>query len=185
MLLEGRRELLKVGFSPHVRSQELISQSDGIERCLDEISKGLGVALTLSEDVFDASELEELPGDLGGNQAGAPRGGDEADADGTALASELAGDGVRLADLGPPVPQPDRNHRDLRQDYRCPDRRRHFLRALDSQPHVARRIPDYHERFEPCPLPCSGLLLDGHDLHHLVGQLGKEVVHDLELLDGQ
>ena len=51
--------------------------------------------------------------------------------------------------------------------------------------HICRNGLTY-KGLEPGPLTSTGLLLDGHDLQHLVLKRGpKEVVDDLELFDGQ
>jgi hypothetical protein len=47
-------------------------------------------------------------------------------------------------------------------------------------------VSDGHEGLEPGPLSCTGLLLDWHDLQHLVLQGGSdEQVNDLVLFDGK
>ena len=50
--------------------------------------------------------LEQLLGDGGGDDAGTAGGGDEPHPDAAALAGHLAGNRVRLAQLGAPEPTP-------------------------------------------------------------------------------
>lgn len=44
-------------------------------------------------------------------------------------------------------------------------------------------ISDSNESLESSTLSGSGLLLDWHDLHDLILELGEEIIHDLVLLD--
>ena len=47
-------------------------------------------------------------------------------------------------------------------------------------------VSNHDERLKSGALTGTGLLLDGHDLHHLILQLGADkVVDDLRLLDGK
>ena len=63
-----------------------------------------------------------------------------------------------------------------------------FLGELNTESDVAVHITDGNDGLESGSLSSLGLLLDGHDLHDLVGEfslgLGKEFVNDLGLLDG-
>lgn len=60
-----------------------------------------------------------------------------------------------------------------------------LLGALDAKPDVSALVTDSHEGLETGDLTGGRHLLHGHDLHHLVLQLGpKEEVHDLVLCYG-
>ena len=60
-----------------------------------------------------------------------------------------------------------------------------LLRALDAETDVTLEVTDGNEGLEAGALTSAGLLLDGHDLHDLILELGEEVVDDLVLLDGE
>jgi pyruvate/2-oxoglutarate dehydrogenase complex dihydrolipoamide acyltransferase (E2) component len=61
-----------------------------------------------------------------------------------------------------------------------------FRRALYPEAEVAVRVADGDERLEAGALAGARLLLDGHDLHHLVLELVlEEVVDDFSLLHGE
>merc|ERR1719210_3301884 len=116
-----------------------------------------------------------------------PRGGgDETHPDGAALASDLARNGVGLADLVTPEAPPDGQDGQLGQDDGAADGGGHLLGTLDAETDVAVVVADGNEGLEPGPLTGTGLLLDGHDLQDLVLQLGaQESVDDLGFFDGQ
>ena len=91
-----------------------------------------------------------------------------------------------LADLVAPEASSDGDDGQLGQDYGAADGGGHFLGALDAQADVAVVVANGHESLEPRPLTGTGLLLDGHDLQHLVLESGaQEEVDDLELLREQ
>lgn len=50
---------------------------------------------------------------------------------------------------------------------------------------MAIKVTNGDKCLEPCALASPRLLLNGHDLHHLILELGEEEVDDLELLDRQ
>ena len=88
-----------------------------------------------------------------------------------------------FTDLVAPEASSDRNDGQLGEDDGASDGSRHFLGALDPEADVAVVVADGHEGLEPGPLTGTGLLLDGHDLQHLVLESGsQEEVDDLELL---
>merc|ERR1712093_275119 len=59
-----------------------------------------------------------------------------------------------------------------------------FLGRLDTKTNMPIVVTNNDKSLEACTLTGSGLLLDWHDLHHLVLQAGEEKVNDLVLLDG-
>ncbi len=118
-------------------------------RMRTEVAESSSGALGGGVAVLDAGHGEQLLGHGGGDDASSPGCGDEHHQDGAALAGDLAGHGVGLADLVAP----------------------------EATPHG-------HDRLEARALTGTGLLLDGHDLQHLVLQRRtQEVVDDLELLE--
>ncbi|KAJ0566699.1 hypothetical protein HanIR_Chr06g0276521 [Helianthus annuus] len=92
---------------------------------------------------------------------------------------------MHLPNLIPPVPPPDRNHRQLRQNNSPPNRRRHFLRTLHPQTHMPVPIPHNNKRLEPGSLSSPGLFLNRHDFHHLIFQRWKDLVNDLVFFHGE
>ena len=61
-----------------------------------------------------------------------------------------------------------------------------FSTNLNTEPDVTIMVSDSDESLEPSPLTGTSLLLDGHDLQHLVLKgRAQEEVDDLKLLDGQ
>ena len=99
------------------------------------------------------------------------------------LTSDLAGHGVGSTDLVTPETTPDRNDGQLGQDDGTADGGSDFLGALDTETDVAVGIADGNKSLEAGALTGTGLLLDGHDLQHLVLEGSAQVkVDDLELL---
>lgn len=83
---------------------------------LDEVAQSFGGSSGASVDIINASHLQHLLGDTGGDNAGTAGGGDQPHGDTAALARHLDGHCVGLADLVTPVPAADGHHRHLRQD---------------------------------------------------------------------
>ena len=100
------------------------------------------------------------------------------------LTGNLAGHGVGTTDLVTPEASPDGNDGELGQDDGAADGGCHFLGALDAETDVSVGITDGHEGLEASALTGAGLLLDGHDLQHLILESGAQIkVDDLELLN--
>merc|ERR1719419_1986718 len=116
-----------------------------------------------------------------------PRGGgDEAHPDGAALAGDLAGHGVGLANLVAPEPTSHGQDGQLGQDDGAPDGGGDFLGALDAQAYVSVVVADGDEGLKAGALTGAGLLLDGHDLQDLVLKVGsQERIDDFGFFDGQ
>ena len=91
---------------------------------------------------------------------------------------------MRGANLTTPVSASDRDDVELGEDHGALDGVRNLLARLDAEADVAVLVSDDDESLEAHALTRGGLLLHGHDLHHLVGELAEEVLHDLVLLDG-
>lgn len=183
VLLEGRGQEGVLG--PQLGAQVPVRGPQGVKDGLDEVPHGPGVAACAGVAVGDACHVEELLSRGGGDQARPAGSGDEADADRSALAGDLARDGVGEAGRSAPVPPADGGDVELGGGNGTPNGSGDLGGALDAQPDVARGVPDRHEGLEAGALAGAGLLLHRHDLHDLVLELVlEEVVDDLRLLDG-
>ena len=74
---------------PEVGGEVGVSLGDAVEGGLDEVTKSTGGTGGASVDILDTSELEELLGGAGGNDTSTTGGGDETEANGTALTGDL------------------------------------------------------------------------------------------------
>lgn len=90
--------------------------------------------------------------------------GTYSDSDGTALAALLAGQGVRLTEVGSPVASSDGDDAQLGDNDGGTDSSGNFLGGLDAETDVALRVTDDDDGLETCSLTGTGLLLDGLDL---------------------
>lgn len=157
-----------------------------IIRYLDEIPQCLRGSTRRREDIFDPRKLQNLLRHPGGDDPRPTRRGHHAHRDGSTLPSDLAGDGVGLSDLVPPVAPPHGDHRQLGQYDGAANGGGHLLAALYAEADVAVVVADDDEGLEACALSGTCLLLHGHDLHHLVLELRAEKgFDDLVLLDGE
>lgn len=84
-----------------------------------------------------------------------------------------------------PVTSSDGDDGELSEDDSTTDGGSDFLGALDTETDVTVEVTDSNESLEAGALTGTGLLLDGHDLHDFILELGEELVDDLELLDGE
>jgi len=158
-----------------------------IETDLDEVTHGTRVTGRTGVAVRDTSHGQKLGRGGASNKAGTTGGGHEADTDGTALASELAWDGVGLAEGGSPVATADRDDGGLGKSDGATDGVGDFARALDTKADVAVVVADGNEGLEAGTLTSGRLLLDGHDLEDfIVESVGsQDGVDDFGLLDGE
>uniref|UniRef100_A0A182MF71 Uncharacterized protein n=1 Tax=Anopheles culicifacies TaxID=139723 RepID=A0A182MF71_9DIPT len=87
-------------------------------------------------------------------------------------------------DLVTPVATTHRDNGQLGQDDGTTDSGGHFLAALHTETDVTVAVTDGDERLEAGTLTSTRLLLDGHDLQHLIlQQTVQEEIDDLELFD--
>jgi hypothetical protein len=138
----------------------------------------------LGVNIVDAGVLQHALGSRGSDDTSSARGGDQLDVDGSRLALNLGGHGVRFTELGAPVATSNGDDRELGEDDGASDGGSDFLGALDAQTEMTVKVTDSDKGLEAGALTGSGLLLNGHDLHHLVLELGQEQVDDLVLFDG-
>lgn len=200
------RRNLKPGLSPKVRGKETVGVGDGHESGLNEVAESLGRPTGGGVAVLNTCKLEELLRDRGGDDTSTTRSRDETGDGGTALAGNLEeqtdltpfnggngtctstylrGDGVGLTENGTPVTTADGDNAQLSEDDSATNSGSDFLRALDTETDMAIIVTDDNERLETSTLTSTGLLLDRHNLHDLVLELGQEEIDDLVLLDGK
>ena len=79
----------------------------------------------------------------------------------------------------------NRNNRQFSENDSTTDGSCDFLRALDTQTDMSVKVTDGDECLEARTLTGTGLLLNGHDLHNLILELGEEEVDDLVFFDGE
>eukprot|EP00128_Syssomonas_multiformis_P001105 Colp12_sorted_trinity150504_noHs@353 len=182
-LLVGR--LGEDGGLPHVGGQVGVGAGDGSKGGLGEVAEGTSATAGRGVAILNTGHGEHLLGGGGGDDAGTTGGGDQAHTDGTALASDLAGHGVGLADLVTPVSTANGDNGELGKNDGTTDGSGDFLGALNTETDVAIEVTDGNEGLEAGALTGTGLLLDGHDLEDIILELGEEEVDDLVLLDGE
>lgn len=182
-LLKGVRRVL--GGGPEIGGEVSVRLADGEPGGVDEVTKSLGGATGRGVSVVDTGEGEELAGSAGGNETGTAGGGDTTETDRTALARDLARNGVGESELGTPISTANRDSVHLGGDDGTADGGGDFLGALNTQSDVAVQVTDDDPGFKASALTSVGLLLDGGDLHEFILELlAKEVINDLVLLDG-
>jgi hypothetical protein len=90
---------------------------------------------------------------------------------------------VWFAQLVAPESPPHGHDGELGEDDSAADGSGHLLRALDAETHVAVVVADGDKGLEAGALSGASLLLNGHDLEHVVLERGPdEKVDDLKLL---
>lgn len=91
-----------------------------------------------------------------------------------------------LADLVTPVTATHGHHGQLSHDDGTADGGGHLLGALHTETKMAVEVTNAHERLEAGTLTGTGLLLNGHDLHHLILEgRAEEELDNLVLLHGE
>jgi len=184
---------LSLVVSPEVGGKELVRLGKREEGGLREVTHGTSAPTGLGIHVLNPSVLKHLLGHGGTDEPSTTGGGDETDGDGPALASALHGHGVGETKLVTPVATADGDDVELRVGEGLTDGGGNLTRALGAEADVAVAVTHNDERLKASTLTSTGLLLDGHDLHHVIlkgallggGILGVEVIHDLGLLEGE
>lgn len=148
--------LLKGSLLPEVGSEVRVRPLDGGVRCLGEVTERGGLSDGRGVAIGDTSHLEELLGDGSRHDAGTTGSRDEAHGDGSALAGDLARDGMGLSELVTPVSSADRDDGDFGGDDSSTDGGGDFLRALDSESDVTVVVSDSDESLESGTLSGSG-----------------------------
>jgi hypothetical protein len=176
----------EVGRGPQLGGQEAVGLAQGVVHGHGQVTSGAGVTGGGGIHVLDTSHVHQLLGDQGSHDTGTTRGGDQAHADGAALAGHLAGHGVGGTGVQAPVTTADGDQVHLGVDDATADSAGNLLGGLQAKTDVAVAIAHSDVALEASALAGSGLLLDGHDLHDLILQgSAEQEVHNLVLLDGQ
>lgn len=171
--------------APEVGRKESVGLGNSLEGGLKEVTHGSGLTRRLGVAVLDTSELEHALGGGGGNDTGTTGSGHKTAHDRGGLTGHLHGDSVGLTKSVTPVSTTNGDGGELGDNDGTTDGSGDLLGALDTETKVALGVTDGNESLETGTLTGTGLLLDGHDLHNLVLELGEEEVDDLVLLDGE
>ena len=168
---------------PQLRREEAVSLAESGVDGHGEVSSGSGVAVGGRVHVLDTGHGENLLWNERSHDAGATRSGDETNTNRTTLASNLARHSMWHPRVITPVSSTNRNEVHLGIDDASSNGSGNFLSALETQSDMTIPISNSDIALESSTLSCSGLLLYGHDLHHLVLDARAEVIDDLVLLD--
>jgi hypothetical protein len=179
------RTLGELGLFPEIGSQETVSVTNGSEGSLDEVTESTGRTTRGSITIGDTSQLKDTLGSGRGDNTSTTGSRNQTRHNGTTTTSDLTGDGVRLTKVGTPVTTTNGDNGKLGKDDTTTNGSSDFLGTLDTQTDMTILITNDNESLETSTLTSSSLLLNRHDLHDLIGKLGKEIVDDLILLDGQ
>jgi hypothetical protein len=178
----------EVGLGPEIGGKETVSSLKSVEGSKDEVLGGSGSSGRGGVDIIDTGELDELLGDGGSDDTHTSGGGHESDSAGSALASDLHGHGMDETDLVTPISSSDGDEVELGSGEGSLDGDLDFLSELGAETDVTLLVTDGNDSPESGSLSGLGLLLDGADLHDLVGEfllvLLHELVDDLGFLDG-
>ena len=132
--------------------------------------------------------MEELLGGGGSDDTGTSGSRDESDSNGTALSSDLSGNGMDITDLVTPIASSDGNERELGSNEGTLDGDLNFLGDFHTESDVTILITNSDDGLESGSLTGLSLLLDGDDLHDLIREFllgsGEELIDDLGFLDG-
>jgi hypothetical protein len=179
------RTLGELGLFPEIGSQETVSVTNGSEGSLDKVTESTGRTTRGGITIGDTSQLEDTLGSGRGNDTSTTGSRDQTRHNGTTTTSNLARNGVRLTKVGTPVTTTNGDNGELGKDDTTTDGSSDFLGTLDTQTNMTVLVTNDNESLETSTLTSSGLLLNRHDLHDLISKLGKEVINDLILLDGE
>jgi hypothetical protein len=182
VLLEG--SLGKSSVLPHVRGEVTVAAADSIEGSHGKVTTGLGGTLRGSVNILDTGKLQDLLGNRSSDDTSTTRSRNKTHTDGTALASELHGDGVRETDVVTPVSTTDRDDSKLGDLDSRADSSGNFLSALVTNTNVTVAITNDDVGLEAGTLTGRSLLLNRGETHDLILKIRKEVINDLVFLDG-
>ena len=171
--------------APEVGGKEGVGLGDGLEGSLQEVTHGGRLTGRLGVAVLDTSELEHALRGGGGNDTRTTGSGHKTAHDRGRLTGNLHGDSVGLTESVTPVATSDGDGGKLGNNDGTTDGSSNFLGALNTETKVAVGVTNGNEGLETGTLTGTGLLLNGHDLHDLVLELGDKEVDDLVLLDGE
>lgn len=174
MLGKGGGDVLGTG--PEIGRKELVGVSDSIEASLDEILRSTGHTGGSGEAIIDTSELQDLLGDGGGDEAGTSGGGGQLEADGATLAGRLDGNGMHVTDLVTPITSSDGDEGKFSGNKGTLNSNLNFLGNFNTKTNVTVMISDGNNSLEASSLTSLGLLLNGNNFHNLIGELNFGVL---------
>jgi hypothetical protein len=170
---------------PEIRLKVCIGLTKSVEKSLDEVTHGTGVTTSGGVAIRNTGHGQQTLSSGRGHKSSTAGSGDEANTDGTTLCSHLGRDSVGHATLTSPVSTTDGSDVELGSQDGTTDSSGNLRGALDTKTNVSSGITHGNEGLKASTLTGRTLLLDRHDLHHLILELIlKEVVDDLGLLDG-
>ena len=216
------RRVIEYGLGPQIGSQVRVRLSNGSVGCLGynikinirslrnyallckltKVAQGACATTGCSVAIFNTGHLEKFLRNGGRDDASSSGAWNETHQDGTALACNLARDGVGFTDLVTPVTTTNWNDRELGQNNGTTNSSGNFFWTLDSQTNMTIVITNScwwnwleceneieinvkltNKSLEASTLTSSGLFLDRHDLQYLIlKSSSKEEINDLELL---
>jgi hypothetical protein len=187
---EGRKV---ISLGPKVGGQELVGLGESLVHGLNEVFASSGVTSGGGIAIIDTSEHQEFLGNGSTDNTSTSGGRDELASDGTALTGNLTWDSMDITDLVTPETSSNGDQRKLSDNKGTLDGDLNFLSDLDTKTNVTVVVTDGNDSLETSSLTGSSLLLDGDDLHNLIGELNfltvltsllDKHVNDLSLLDG-
>ena len=148
-----------------------------------KVAQGSGRSTSRGIAILNTSHLQQLLGDRGGHNPGTSGGRDEPHPDGTALAGDLARNGMGFTDLVTPETSPDGHDGKLSQNDGATDGSGDLFGALDAETDMAVVVTDGDKGLETGTLTSTGLFLDGHDFKNLVlERWSQKEINDFEFL---
>jgi len=81
---------------------------------------------------------------------------------------------VGCTDFVSPITSSNRNNADFAKDNCATNGSGNFFGTFNAQADVTVHVSNDHKRLETCSLAGTGLLLDRHDLHDFIFQLGAQ-----------
>ena len=177
-----------LGLGPEIGGKVLVGVTEGHVDGLDEVLGGSGVTGGGGVAIIDTSELQEFLGDGSTDNTGTTGSGHELGSDGTGLSSDLHGNGMDVTDLVSPVTSTDGDEAELGGNKGTLDSNLDFLGDLDAETNMTVLVTDGNNSLKAGSLSSLGLLLDGDDLHDLIGEflvsVLEELVNNRGFLDG-
>lgn len=166
----GKGRSVSLSLAPKVGGEILVGLSEALEDGLDEVLTGSGVTSGSSVNIIDTSKGEEFLGDGGTDNSSSSGSGGKLDSDGASLSGDLGGNGMDSTDLVTPISSSDGDEGELGGNEGSLNGDLDFLGNLDSETDVTVLVTDGNNSLKAGSLSGLGLLLDGDDLHDLVGK---------------
>lgn len=171
---------------PQIRGEVLECVGDSVEHSVHKVTLSGSLTTRRGITVLNTSKFQNLLGDSTGNKSRTERGGDQSEANGTALTGDLARHGVRFSKGGAPVTETNRDKSELCGTDGTANRGGDLTRALNAETDMTSFITDKDVSLEARALTGAGHLLDRADLDDLILELAVgELINDFRLLDGE